>query len=399
MIFPIRTEMVARRTPVANYTLLTINCLMFAVFNVAGIDGLVRFGQRHLILHGDWPALHQFFTYQFLHADAWHLAGNLLFLWVFGSSVNAKMGDVAYLLFYLGGGVFAATAFAAVNSQSLLGASGAIAAVTAAYLVLFPRSRVTVLVIFFFITTFEIPAMILIGVKVIVWDNIVAPRFGPEGNTAFSAHLGGYFFGVVTPWLMLWAKAIPRDQFDMLALIDRWNRRRAFRSAMAGPDARRRAEHGTVARVDALTPQQQQAESDRFDRITELRSKIAECLARNDTEAAAGLHEQLIAIDPNQCLPARLQVVIARTFYSAGKAPQAASAFERYLSSYRTGHESDEIRLLLGIIYTRDLQQHAAAQKHLAAALEHLDDDARIQQCRQWLTSVREALGGTTPDG
>ena len=78
--------------------------------------------------------MYQFFTYQFLHADVGHLFGNLLFLWVFGNSVNGKMGNWPYLLFYLAGGVCAAWGWAALNPGPLhlVGASGAIAAVTTA---------------------------------------------------------------------------------------------------------------------------------------------------------------------------------------------------------------------------------------------------------------------------
>ncbi|MEE9295453.1 MAG: rhomboid family intramembrane serine protease [Phycisphaerae bacterium] len=398
ILLPIRTEMVANRTPLANYALLAVNCLAFGVFNLLRSESLILFRDQRLILHGDWPALYQFFTYQFLHADGWHLAGNMLFLWVFGNSVNAKMGDVAYLMFYLAAGVFAAVAFAIGGTHSLMGASGAIAGVTTAFLVLFPRSRVLVLFILFFITSFEVPALLLIGVKVILWDNIISPSLGGGGNVAFSAHLGGYLFGLVGAGVMLLVRAIPRDQFDMLALLDRWNRRRAFRAVMADPAAQRQAKFGTMARAAPPTPEAQQAEEQRMDRITELRSRIGECLQRGDGDAASTLYEELMAIDSSQCLPAREQVVVARHFYSTGRSPQAAGAFERYLNWYRSGFEADEIRLLVGIIYARDLQQYAAAEKHLAESLERLTTGSRRDQCREWLEFARNALGKPVTD-
>ena len=113
---------------------------------------------------------------RFAPADVWHLVGNMLFLWVFGNGVNAKLGDLPYLFFYLAGGVFAGVVFGWLSADELLGASGSIAAVTTAYLVLYPRSRVTVLFAFFFITFFEVPATIIIAVKIILWDNILAPQ-------------------------------------------------------------------------------------------------------------------------------------------------------------------------------------------------------------------------------
>ncbi len=399
ILLPIRTEMVARRTPLANYAIIAANCLAYAILDVSRVASLAVFKDRYLTLHADWPALHQFFTYQFLHADAMHLGGNMLFLWVFGQSVNAKLGNWAYLMFYLAGGVVAAVAFVIGSPHPLLGASGAIASITTAYLVLFPRSRVTVLFIMFFITSFEVPAMILIGVKVILWDNVISPGLSGPGNVAFSAHLGGYAFGFVAAALMLLLKAIPRDQFDMLALADRWNRRRAFQSAMSSPEAQRRAEFGTVARAVPLSPEAEKAENERLDRITDLRTRIGERLENGEVPAAAKLYEELIAIDPNQCLPARQQVVIARAFYAAGRLPQAAASFERFLRSYRTGLESDEIRLLLGIIYARDLQQYESAEKHLAEALQRFAEGSRREQCAEWLTTVRRTLGKTVTDG
>jgi membrane associated rhomboid family serine protease len=113
VIIPIRTESVIRRTPLVNYILLGVNVFLFLLLDQAlSGEAIQSFKMRYLALHSDEPALYQFFTYQFLHADLWHLLGNMLFLWVFGNSVNAKMGDIPYLLFYLAGGVFAAWGYA-----------------------------------------------------------------------------------------------------------------------------------------------------------------------------------------------------------------------------------------------------------------------------------------------
>ncbi|NOS99491.1 MAG: rhomboid family intramembrane serine protease [Phycisphaerales bacterium] len=399
MIFiPIRTEMVSRRTPVMNYALLAVNVLVFAAFNVLARDQLDGFRERYLVLQGEWPSLHQFFTYQFVHADPWHLAGNMLFLWVFGNSVNAKLGDLAYGMFYLAGGVFAALTFLLGNTAHLLGASGSIAAVTTAYLVLFPRSRVTVLFIFFFITFVEVPAMVLIVVKVILWDNIVAPRIHGAGDVAIAAHIGGYAFGFVAAMTMLLIKVVPRDHFDLLGLVDRWNRRRAYRATMADPDLRRAATYGTVGRAPLSEAERKQEEA-RLDRIGDLRTRIGDRLTGGDMDGAIALYEELTTLDSGQCLSARDQLEIAKGFYARRRTPQAAGAFERYLSCYRTGTETDEIRLLLGIIYARDLQQYGAAEKHLSACVDRLKGDDRKNQCQQWLDHVRQYLGRPAIDG
>ena len=113
LLIPIRTESPIQRTPWVNIALISLNAIAFMFFNqlLAG-QRVKEFMDAYLVFDSAEPALFQFFTYQFLHGDFWHLLGNMLFLWVFGNSVNAKMGDVPYLLFYLAGGVLAAWGFA-----------------------------------------------------------------------------------------------------------------------------------------------------------------------------------------------------------------------------------------------------------------------------------------------
>ncbi|GAG48796.1 unnamed protein product, partial [marine sediment metagenome] len=237
--------------------LIGVNLLVYLLFDEKLFgQATAVFKQQYLVFESTDPAFHQFFTYQFLHADIWHLFGNMLFLWVFGNGVNGKMGDIPYLLFYLAGGVFAAWGHAVVDPEPfrLVGASGSIAAITTAYLALFPRARVTVLVWFFFIYFFEMSAMIIIGLKIIVWDNIVAPNLGTQGAVAYQAHLAGYLFGFVAALLLLFFRALPRDQFDILALWKRWNQRRELTAAMSSPAAQARAQYGTVAQVPKRDP-------------------------------------------------------------------------------------------------------------------------------------------------
>ncbi len=397
MLIPIRTETDVHRTPLANYGLIALNVLVFVSLDVMGDARSQLFKLTHLVLHCAAPSLHEFVSYQFIHGDPAHLLGNMLFLWVFGNAVNAKLGHAAYLLYYLAAGVFAAVGFALTSSGDLLGASGAIAGVTTAYLVLFPRSHVTVLYFLYFVGTFDLPAIVIIGLKIILWDNIIAPQVVGAGNIATGAHLAGYLFGLLATLLMLLIRVVPRDQFDMLALLKRWSQRRAYRTVMADPQAR--ARFGRAARPTAASPQQQAAEDVQLDQVSSLRARINECLGRGDVGAAATLYEHLIGIDPKQCLSARHQITIAREFYSTGRSPQAAAAFERYLTSYATEGEAHEVRLLLGILYARDLRRYEAAEGHLAAACEKLSDETRRAQCTHWLAEVRAALGRQPPTG
>ncbi|GMV96339.1 MAG: hypothetical protein AMXMBFR83_07050 [Phycisphaerae bacterium] len=222
-MIPISTDTPIRRTPYVNYVLIGLNVVIFLLTGGAeGADGAGGWRNRLVelgTLEGGDPLLYQFFTYQFLHANWAHIGGNMLFLWTFGNPVNAKMGHGPYLFFYLAGGVFAATGYGFYHDTNMIGASGAIAAVTTAYLALFPRSHITILYWFFFIGTFELPSMIMIVFKMILWDNILAPQMtGGISNVAFGAHLAGYGFGFAASAGMLALRFLPRDQFDIVAL-------------------------------------------------------------------------------------------------------------------------------------------------------------------------------------
>lgn len=398
MIIPISTDTPIRRTPWANYGLIAVNVLAFLAFggaDQASLSPRETLGER-LALTGDDMALYQFFTYQFMHANWLHIGGNMLFLWIFGNAVNAKMGQAPYVLFYLAGGIMAAVGHAYLHPDftAMVGASGAIAAVTTAYLALFPRSHITVLYWWFLIGTFELPSIILIVFKMILWDNMLSPRFSGESNVAFDAHLSGYAFGFAATAGLLALKSLPRDQFDIIALWRRWFQRQSFRTVMSDPDAEARARYGRVARpVSMQDVRIGDGSPSARDQVADLRMKIAESLAVNDRDTAASLYEKLLDLDPRQVLPKTSQMDVANQLYTLNKLPQAAAAYEKLLTNYPNAPEATEIRLLLGIIYARDLKQYEVAEGHLREALGRVTDPKRQELCRHWLNIVAEARG------
>ncbi len=135
------------------------------------------------------------FTSMFLHGSLLHLAGNMLYLWVFGNNIEDTKGRVVYLLFYLASGIVATLAHVALDPGStipLVGASGAIAGVMGAYLVLFPRVQIKSLIIFFLILFRDIEARWLLG----IW--FVSQFFiNPNAGVAWAAHVGGFVFGAL----------------------------------------------------------------------------------------------------------------------------------------------------------------------------------------------------------
>lgn len=154
------------------------------------------------------------FAAMFLHGGWLHIAGNMLFLWVFGNNVEDRLGRALFVAFYVLGGIAATglqLVFDAGSTTPTVGASGAIAAVLGAYLVLFPRARVTTLVFFFFITWIELPAsVVLVGWFALQLLSGVG-QLGIEvsGGVAYWAHIGGFVFGALTVWLFLRGRRPP----------------------------------------------------------------------------------------------------------------------------------------------------------------------------------------------
>lgn len=138
------------------------------------------------------------FTSMFLHADVMHLAGNMLYLWIFGNNIEDELGKLFFPPFYLAAGLAAAglqVAFAPESEIPMVGASGAIAGVLGAYLVAFPHARVRSLVFLgFFVRMVDIPAYVLLGFWFVI--QILSSLAGGAG-VAWWAHIGGFAFGAL----------------------------------------------------------------------------------------------------------------------------------------------------------------------------------------------------------
>jgi membrane associated rhomboid family serine protease len=150
------------------------------------------------------PALLTIFTSMFMHGGWLHIAGNMIFLWIFGNNVEDSMGRPRYVAFYLLGGVAAALAQVAIDPNAtvpLVGASGAIAAVLGGYALLYPRARVLTIFFIFFIFFVEIPALLLLGLWIFTQflpavGQLAQPDVAGGGGVAYWAHIGGFLFGL-----------------------------------------------------------------------------------------------------------------------------------------------------------------------------------------------------------
>ena len=153
-------------------------------------------------------------TAMFLHAGWLHLGGNMLFLWIFGDNVEDALGKLAYLAFYLLGGIAAvALQFGLAPNSTIpnVGASGAIAAVLGAYIVLYPRARILTVVFFFLITLIELPALVVLGLWFVLqlFQGVSGLAAEVNGGVAYWAHVGGFGFGVVVALVFLRGRRRP----------------------------------------------------------------------------------------------------------------------------------------------------------------------------------------------
>jgi membrane associated rhomboid family serine protease len=160
------------------------------------------------------PPVLSIVTSMFLHGGLLHVAGNMLYLWIFGNNIEDAVGHIRFLLFYLFSGFAAAYGHALTDSQSMIpmiGASGAVSGVLGAYLLLYPHARVHTLVIFgFFWQIIRIPAIVVIGFWIVIQiiNGLLSQGALQHGGVAWFAHVGGFLAGLLT--IKLW---LPRKRF------------------------------------------------------------------------------------------------------------------------------------------------------------------------------------------
>jgi membrane associated rhomboid family serine protease len=213
-VIPLRDANPTHRRPVVTIGLIAACLVVFgyelivlASAGQAGLDGVFRaHGLVAAVLTGriadaGSPAGLAILTSLFLHGDPFHIGFNLLFLWIFGNNVEDRLGHVGFLLFYLGGGVVAAAAQVTVDPGStvpVIGASGAIAAVLGAYLVLYPRARVWSLVPILFFIPLRLPAWFVLGLWfVLQWLYSAGYAVSGAGSVAYLAHVVGFLLGAL----------------------------------------------------------------------------------------------------------------------------------------------------------------------------------------------------------
>jgi len=227
-MIPLRDSEALRRLTSANSLLILLNVAVFAVEVRLGPKAEASLAPFAMvparISHLDFAAgeaslfaLLTLATSLFLHSGLLHIAGNMLYLFIFGPAVEQRMGHLRYLLFYMFAGAAAGLAMVAMGPESrvaVIGASGAIAGVLGAYFVLYPPGRImTVLPLLVFIQFVEIPAIfyLLIWFALQLYAGINSGAHGPQlGGVAWWAHVGGFLFGVAAAPILTPQRAVVR---------------------------------------------------------------------------------------------------------------------------------------------------------------------------------------------
>ena len=212
-MIPLKDNIPSSRTPLITIGLIVINVLVYlnqlalsprAAGRFVYLYGLipVEISQGQLLVPHPVPLYGTILTSMFVHGGLFHLAGNMLYLWIFGDNVEDRLGRVRYLLFYLLSGVGAAATQILSDPHSqipMVGASGAISGVLGAYLLLYPHARVVTLVFFgWFVRLIEIRALFVLGFWILVQLASGLLTWGAQvGGVAWFAHIGGFVAGLV----------------------------------------------------------------------------------------------------------------------------------------------------------------------------------------------------------
>jgi membrane associated rhomboid family serine protease len=212
-VFPLRDNIRTRSFPIVNWSLIAITVLGFllaqAVESGMGPNASIRFISLFGLIPSEFSLLNplsyiSIFTSMFLHGGWFHLITNMWILYIFGDNVEDRMGSVRYLVFYLMAGAAAGLThvfFASGSNLPTVGASGAIAGVLGAYMILYPRARVVTLIpVFIFPWFVDIPAVFFLGIWFLTQVSSGLLSIGAMtafGGIAWWAHIGGFLFGLL----------------------------------------------------------------------------------------------------------------------------------------------------------------------------------------------------------
>ncbi|MEO1009157.1 MAG: rhomboid family intramembrane serine protease [Planctomycetota bacterium] len=386
MFIPLGTDRPLRRPAVVTYSLMALNVAihLLVFFLDRSNPDPAAYAASAFVLHpAGGSGWHTWLTYAFLHdpSGLMHLLGNMLFLWVFGQAVEDRLGRIGFAAFYLVGAVATGGAHVLFSSAPVIGASGAIACATGAYMVLFPRANVRIISIF---GLWSLPALWFIGLA-IAWDLFMAAAGG--GRIAYAAHLGGYAYGSAIAFGLLATRLIEREPYDLFTALRQARRREKIRGAMrsAGLD-------NPMAR----SRKERRADEAPEDPVEAYRRAIRSALRERRSSAAVAAYRKLVL----ECGEAAAdlgrdhQYEVANILYQKGEHELAAMAYDRFLQDHPRDHEAPMVRVLLGRLHARTLRDPDRARTLLREALADLEDPSLREVAVAELDALAQAANG-----
>jgi membrane associated rhomboid family serine protease len=381
VLIPLATDRPNRRTPVVTQTLVAINLGVFIamlLLPLAGIGTTEQFWRAGQVGGGRlvWYTL---ITSAFLHAGFLHIFGNLITLWVFGPPVEDRFGRAWFLAFYLAAGAASGLAHALLEKAPAIGASGAIAGVTGAFLVLFPATRIKCFMIFFIIGVVMVPAWFLIGLR-IAFD-LLSQSLGVRNDIANIAHLGGYAFGMGVAFVLLWTGVLRREPYDLFTLLKARQRRATIRAAVNAQ---------ATDRARKLAKPDPEA-----DELARRRAEVATLIAQDNLDRAADAYHALLdayAHKPNAGTLSRdAQLKLVAHLLGRDRRRLAARALDAFLTAYPADPEREELAILLARVNAHDLGDPARARALLEPIANQSRDDRLRALAREELAAIPAA--------
>jgi len=400
---PYATERPRRRAPYATYLLLAANCLVYFFGQLPywsqGGEGVGPFG----FVPAE-PTFGAVFTSMFSHGGFMHLAGNMLFLWLFGSIVEDVLGPVLFLGFYFGGQMGAtlmdvgmAKSFAPASLVvPRVGASGAIAAVLGLSAVCFSRVRIRVAYLFGIFLLWRagvarVPSWFFLGAWLLLQllggmasIAFAAATAEPTGGVAYWAHIGGFAAGVVGAYVLALPGKIARR--DLLSGVSYGDDQEGYRRyadlhevVRRSPDdaeawlalARSREMHGMTAKA------------------AEAYARAAELLLRHrEPERGARAYQALLRYDPTFTFPPAAQFDVAIGFARAGEYREALAALNRLLAVYPSSPEAEVAMVRAGELAEK-VGERAAALDYFAELLRRYPYSTWRDYARQKIDALR----------
>ncbi len=355
MLIPIRTTMEHKRQPVVTYWLIGLNILIFALQwsakqaggaessnSVIQYISLVEQNMRLSEFDFKWWTL---FSYQFLHAGWMHLIFNMIFLLPFGKSVEGILGQFSFLIFYLLTGALGGFAHILIYSNPVIGASGSVCAVTAAFIVLAPKTYIHVLVVFFIIGIYAVPSLLLVCffITLDTFSLLASLVIKNSDRTAWLVHLVGYLSGFTFTFLLLSLNLIRSSEYDLLHMLKQSKRRRDFKRSVQSNTSKRR-KFGISS-----------TEEENYKLL------ISENALHNNIEEAYEIFMKASKEFPNIKPNGQALLTLGSSLIQLKKVEEGAVVLEKYLKIYKDTDQSNEVALLLIAKYIRVLRSKERA--------------------------------------